>query len=190
MRTKNDGRDLPAAPGRIRALSSHPDHPHSSSEDQTVTYTPVPAGINPSFNPLADNDCDTLWVYSSGVYLEFPSEQPKGRGTMNWDRIEGQWKQRRGKAMHHWGKVMNDELAAMAGKYEDLVGRLQERYGIAKERAQLQVDKINKTVKELKKSNSRLVRLQKSLRNKPKPVKAPVRKGRPRKESLRSKPRG
>jgi len=32
---------------------------------------------------------------------------------MNWDRIEGQWKQRRGKAVHRWGKVMNDELAAI-----------------------------------------------------------------------------
>ena len=66
----------------------------------------------------------------------------------------------------------------------------QERYGIAKEREQRQVDKFNKTVEELKKSNSRFVRLQKSLRNKPKPVKAPVSKGRSRKKSLRSKPRG
>ena len=36
---------------------------------------------------------------------------------MNWDRMEGGWKQRRGKAVHHWGKMMNDELAAIAGKY-------------------------------------------------------------------------
>jgi uncharacterized protein YjbJ (UPF0337 family) len=34
---------------------------------------------------------------------------------MNWDRIVGQWKQRRGKAVHHWGKMMNDQLAAIAG---------------------------------------------------------------------------
>jgi hypothetical protein len=42
---------------------------------------------------------------------------------MSWDRIEGQWKQRRGKAMHHWGKMMNDELAEFAGKHEELVER-------------------------------------------------------------------
>ena len=48
---------------------------------------------------------------------------------MNWDRMEGEWKQRRGKAVHHWGKMMNDELAAIAGKYEELVGKLQEKYG-------------------------------------------------------------
>jgi uncharacterized protein YjbJ (UPF0337 family) len=85
---------------------------------------------------------------------------------MNWDRMEGEWKQRRGKAVHHWGKVMNDDLAAIAGKYEELVGRLQERYGIAKEEATQQVAAFKKTIGQLKKSNSRLMQLQKSLRSK------------------------
>jgi Uncharacterized protein conserved in bacteria len=64
---------------------------------------------------------------------------------MNWDRVEGQWKQRRGKAVHHWGKLMNDELAAIAGKHEQLVGTLQEKYGIAKEEAKRQVDEFKKS---------------------------------------------
>lgn len=81
---------------------------------------------------------------------------------MNWDRIEGQWKQRRGKAVHHWGKLMNDELAAIAGKHEQLVGMLQEKYGIAKEEAKKQVDEFKKIVEQLKKSNSNLVKLKKS----------------------------
>ena len=59
---------------------------------------------------------------------------------MNWDRVEGQWKQRRGKAVNHWGKVMNDELAAISGKFEKLVGRLQEKFGIAKEEAREQIE--------------------------------------------------
>lgn len=82
---------------------------------------------------------------------------------MNWDRLEGEWKQRRGKAVYHWGKVMNDELAAIAGKYEELVGRLQERYGIAKEEASQQVKVFKKTVDQLKKSNRQLIQLQKAL---------------------------
>ncbi len=77
---------------------------------------------------------------------------------MNWDRIEGQWKQRRGKAVHRWGKVMNDELAAIAGKHEQLVGILQEKYGVAKEEAKRQVNGFKKIVKELKKSNAALMR--------------------------------
>lgn len=85
---------------------------------------------------------------------------------MNWDRIEGQWKQRRGAAMHHWGKIMNDELAAIAGRYEALVGRLQEQYGMAKDDARIQIDKYKKTVEQLKKSNRKLIQLQKSLHTK------------------------
>ena len=83
---------------------------------------------------------------------------------MNWDRVEGQWKQRRGKAVHHWGKLMNDELAAIAGKHEQLVGILQEKYGIAKEDARKQVSEFKKTIEHLKKSNANLMKLQASLR--------------------------
>jgi uncharacterized protein YjbJ (UPF0337 family) len=79
---------------------------------------------------------------------------------MNWDRMEGGWKQRRGKAVHHWGKMMNDELAAIAGKYEELVGRLQERFGIASEHSKRQVDDFKKVVDQLKKSNAKLKALQ------------------------------
>ncbi len=84
---------------------------------------------------------------------------------MNWDRMEGEWKQRRGKAVHHWGKMMNDELAAIAGKYEELVGRLQEKYGIANEKSRRQVDDFKKVIVQLRKSNTRLVALQKTLQN-------------------------
>ena len=80
--------------------------------------------------------------------------------------MEGEWKQRRGKAVHYWGKMMNDDLAAIAGKYEELVGRLQERYGIAREEANQQVRDFRKTIGQLKKSNNRLMRLQKSLHHK------------------------
>ncbi len=79
---------------------------------------------------------------------------------MNWDRMEGEWKQRRGKAVHRWGKVMNDELAATAGKYEELVGRLQERYGIACEKSKHQIDDFKRIVEQLTKSNAKLLALQ------------------------------
>ena len=109
---------------------------------------------------------------------------------MNWDRIEGQWKQRRGKAMHHWGKVMNDELAAIAGQYEDLVGRLQERYGIAKEEANEQVAEFKRTIVLLKKSNSRLIQLQKSLHKRGKSREIPISTRTPGKKQVRSEPDG
>ena len=84
---------------------------------------------------------------------------------MNWDRVEGAWKQQRGKAVQHWGKMMNDELAAVAGKYEEFVGRLQERYGIASEKSKRQVDDFKKIVEQLKKSNARLMTLRRRHKN-------------------------
>lgn len=81
---------------------------------------------------------------------------------MNWDRVEGQWKQRRGNVAHHWGKLMNDELAAIAGEYEELVGRLQEKFGIAKEDAREEIEEFKTRIDNLKKSNAHLMKLQKA----------------------------
>jgi uncharacterized protein YjbJ (UPF0337 family) len=58
---------------------------------------------------------------------------------MNWDRIEGGWKQMTGKVKEKWGKLTDDDLTAISGKQDQLVGRIQERYGIAKDEAERQV---------------------------------------------------
>jgi uncharacterized protein YjbJ (UPF0337 family) len=58
---------------------------------------------------------------------------------MNWDRIEGNWKQFKGDVQRQWGKLTNDDLDVIEGNYEKLVGKVQERYGIAKEEAERQV---------------------------------------------------
>ena len=59
---------------------------------------------------------------------------------MNWDQMEGKWKQMKGAARKQWAQLTDDDLAFMAGSKEQFVGRLQERYGIAKEEAQKQAD--------------------------------------------------
>ncbi|MEZ5828885.1 MAG: CsbD family protein [Hyphomicrobiales bacterium] len=59
---------------------------------------------------------------------------------MNWDRIEGNWKQFSGKAQQQWGKLTNDDLDVVEGRRQELVGKIQERYGIAKDEAERQVD--------------------------------------------------
>ena len=59
---------------------------------------------------------------------------------MNWDQMEGKWKQMKGAAKKQWGKLTDDDLEYMAGSRDQFVGRLQERYGIAKEEAQKQAD--------------------------------------------------
>lgn len=59
---------------------------------------------------------------------------------MNWDRIEGNWKQLTGRAKVQWGKLTDDDLDVIAGRRDQLAGKLQERYGIAKEEAEKQID--------------------------------------------------
>lgn len=59
---------------------------------------------------------------------------------MNWDRIEGNWKQLKGKAKEQWGKLTDDQLDVIGGKRDQLVGKVQESYGIGKDEAQKQVD--------------------------------------------------
>jgi uncharacterized protein YjbJ (UPF0337 family) len=67
---------------------------------------------------------------------------------MNWDRIEGNWKQLKGKAKARWGKLTDDQFDVIAGKREQLVGRIQEKYGIAKDDAEKQVDQFAASLKE------------------------------------------
>jgi uncharacterized protein YjbJ (UPF0337 family) len=59
---------------------------------------------------------------------------------MNWDQVEGKWKQMKGGVKKKWGKLTDDDLDVIAGKKDQLVGKVQERYGISREEAQKQVD--------------------------------------------------
>lgn len=70
---------------------------------------------------------------------------------MNWDNIEGKWKQLKGSAKAKWGQLTDDDLDYVAGKQEQLAGRIQERYGIARDEAQKQVDAWAKSLKEQQK---------------------------------------
>jgi uncharacterized protein YjbJ (UPF0337 family) len=62
------------------------------------------------------------------------------RTIMNWDRIEGEWKQMKGSVKEQWGKLTDDDLDVAAGKRDQLVGKIQNRYGIAKDEAEKQID--------------------------------------------------
>lgn len=59
---------------------------------------------------------------------------------MNWDQIEGKWKQMSGAAKQKWGKLTDDDLHYMRGSRDQFVGRLQERYGMAREQAEKDFD--------------------------------------------------
>ena len=59
---------------------------------------------------------------------------------MNWDQIEGQWKDLKGTIREKWGKLTDSDYETIAGKKDRLLGKVQERYGFHKERAEREVD--------------------------------------------------
>jgi uncharacterized protein YjbJ (UPF0337 family) len=59
---------------------------------------------------------------------------------MNWDRIEGNWKQFTGKVKEKWGQLTDDDLSKINGNREQLEGLLQQRYGYAKDKAKEEID--------------------------------------------------
>jgi uncharacterized protein YjbJ (UPF0337 family) len=65
---------------------------------------------------------------------------------MNWDRIEGNWKEFKGKIQQQWGKLTDDDLDLVEGKRTELVGRLQQKYGLARDQAEREIDNWLKSV--------------------------------------------
>jgi uncharacterized protein YjbJ (UPF0337 family) len=92
-------------------------------------------------------------------FLHFLRELPRGKGTefrqrcfpdtrntntedasMDWNRVEGNWKQLKGRVKEKWGKLTDDDLNVIQGHRDQLEGKIQERYGIAKDQVRRDVD--------------------------------------------------
>ena len=58
---------------------------------------------------------------------------------MNEDRMEGNWKQFKGKVKEQWGKLTDDDLDVISGRRDQLVGKIQERHGVARDEAERQI---------------------------------------------------
>ena len=61
---------------------------------------------------------------------------------MNWDIVEGNWKQFKGKVKAQWGNLTDDQLDVIAGKRDQLAGKIQEAYGITKDEAEKQIKRF------------------------------------------------
>jgi len=56
--------------------------------------------------------------------------------SMNWDQIQGKWKQFKGSAKQQWADLTDDDMEYINGSQDKLIGKLQERYGLQKAEAQ------------------------------------------------------
>jgi uncharacterized protein YjbJ (UPF0337 family) len=59
---------------------------------------------------------------------------------MDWNRVEGNWKQIKGQIKEKWGKLTDDDLNVINGKRDQLEGKIQERYGYAKDQTKKDID--------------------------------------------------
>lgn len=60
---------------------------------------------------------------------------------MDWNRVEGNWKQMKGKIKEKWGDLTDDDLTQIDGNGEQIEGKIQERYGIAEDQVKEDVDR-------------------------------------------------
>ncbi len=67
---------------------------------------------------------------------------------MNWDIVEGNWKQFKGNVKTQWGKLTDDQLDVIAGKRVELSGKVQEAYGISKDEAEDQIKRFEDIYKD------------------------------------------
>lgn len=59
---------------------------------------------------------------------------------MNWDQVEGKWKEMTGNVQAKWGELTNDEITEIKGDRRALSGKIQNKYGVTKEEAERQID--------------------------------------------------
>jgi len=60
---------------------------------------------------------------------------------MNWDQVQGRWKEMTGNIRSEWGELTDDEIAEAKGDREALEGQIQKKYGKSKEEARKDVDR-------------------------------------------------
>ena len=58
---------------------------------------------------------------------------------MNWDLIEGNWKEYKGEIKQRWSKLTDEQLELIAGKREHLAGKIQVMYGLGKDEVEHQL---------------------------------------------------
>lgn len=68
---------------------------------------------------------------------------------MNWDIVEGNWKQFKGKVKAQWGNLTDDQLDVIAGKRVELAGRIQEAYGVTLDEAEKQIERFEQANKDI-----------------------------------------
>jgi uncharacterized protein YjbJ (UPF0337 family) len=96
-------------------------------------------GWRRSLNNVGTRRCPSTFMVA--MCCTEPLQHPyRKEAAMDWNRIEGNWKQLKGKIKEKWGHLTDDDLDKIAGRREQLEGKIQERYGISKDAVRKDVD--------------------------------------------------
>jgi uncharacterized protein YjbJ (UPF0337 family) len=100
--------------------------------------------LNLRFDSVFRKATQLSWLEDVSKDWHSPAKPPTFLRTetthMDWNRVEGNWKQVKGKVKEKWGKLTDDDLTTINGRRDQLEGKIQERYGYAKDQAQKEVD--------------------------------------------------
>lgn len=82
---------------------------------------------------------------------------------MDWDVIEGNWKQVKSKVKQQWGNLSNEQLDMISGKRDQLIGQIQECYGVERDEAERQVTEWELQYGDMLDKGRRRIRLRKNV---------------------------
>ncbi len=60
---------------------------------------------------------------------------------MNWESVEGNWLEMKGKLRQQWGKLTDQDLESIGGAKDRLLGALKQRYGMEADKAHQEIDR-------------------------------------------------
>src|SRR5262245_989693 len=96
--------------------------------------------VEPTSTFLRSSHHKSTHTSRAGSFSSALSSSSNGVTGMDWNRVEGNWKQFKGKVKEKWGDLTDDDLDKIAGRREQLEGKIQERYGLAKDQVRRDVD--------------------------------------------------
>jgi uncharacterized protein YjbJ (UPF0337 family) len=94
----------------------------------------IPRYFHNSVFRLSDRNYSGTYVFSFGNFMKSTEAH------VDWNRVEGNWKQIKGSVKEKWGKLTDDDLEVINGRRDQLEGKIQQHYGLAKDQVRKDVD--------------------------------------------------
>jgi len=82
------------------------------------------------------------------IEASFRSYTTQKEALMDWNRIEGSWKDLKGKVREKWAKLTDQDLDEIRGKKDQLIGKIQNYYGYGKDQVNKELNDFSTSLKD------------------------------------------